>query len=152
MPPSHTSSLTEFKVDSQAAAMRHSDSNGFIQLEAGDERRKQGTTMIARQIEQENMKARQINAVQRASEKNLEIQSEQKMNQFLDKVNFESHQAEQWHSNHKKNQMRDNIEESLRLRETTDVIMAANLIKKETQLNTRLFTKSPTKKMGSPVK
>ena len=39
--------------------------------------------MIARQIEAENMKARQINAVHKASEKNMKIMDEQKMNQIL---------------------------------------------------------------------
>ena len=39
--------------------------------------------MIARQIEAENMKARQINAAHKVSEKNMQIMDEQKMNQIL---------------------------------------------------------------------
>lgn len=52
--------------------------------------------MIARQIELENMKARQFNSNQKASDKNLDIINEQRMNSFLDKINQENHQAEQW--------------------------------------------------------
>lgn len=37
--------------------------------------------------------------------------------------------------------MRANIEESLRLRETTDTLLAANLIKKEAQMNNNIFQK-----------
>ena len=42
-----------------ASALAHSDSTGLVApLAAGDDRRREGTTAIARQIELENMKAR----------------------------------------------------------------------------------------------
>ena len=44
--------------DSSMRGMTKSDSNGFLSLTEGDDRRRQGSTMIARQIELENMKAR----------------------------------------------------------------------------------------------
>jgi len=110
MPPDlSTADLTPL----DSPGINHSDSNGFIQLEAGDKKRKQGTSMIARQIEHENMKARQINAHQKVSDKNLEVMNEQKMNQVLAKMNAENHQAEQWQTNMKKQKMRENIAESL---------------------------------------
>ena len=45
----------------------------------------------------------------------------------------------------KKQAMRANIEESFRLRETTDNVLAATLVKKEAQINSNLF-KKPGKK------
>ena len=65
-----TPSETDYTLDGPTS-LRHSDSNGFISLDNGDQRRKQGSSLIARQVEADNMKARQFNAVQKASEKNL---------------------------------------------------------------------------------
>ena len=139
MPP--TSSMTDLSLDGPNG-MKHSDSsNGFISLQAGDQHRRQGSSLIARQIEQENQMMRHYNAEQRTSEKNLQIVGEQKMNQLLHMANSQDHQVEQQHKDMKKQAMRDNIEESLRLRETTDTILAANLIKKEAQMNKNMFQK-----------
>ena len=96
-----TPSLTDYSLDGPSA-LKHSDSNGFISLERGDKQRRQGSSLIARQVEAENMKARQLNAKQRASEKSLQIQDEQRMNQYLDHMNHESHKAEQWQNNMKR--------------------------------------------------
>ena len=47
-----------------------------FKLEQGDQQRRQGSSFIARQVEAENMKVRQFNAQQRASEKSLNILNE----------------------------------------------------------------------------
>ena len=128
MPPA--SSMASLTLD--PPNMNHSDSNGFLVLEAGDARRKQGSSMIAHQIQVENMKARQINAHQKQSDKNLDIINEQQMNKYLDKINHENHEAEQWSLNIKKQRAREDIEESLHMRATTDAMMADRLVMKET--------------------
>ena len=53
--------------------MHHSESNGLIDICDEHERRKQGSTLISRQIELENMKQRQFKAKQQVSEKNLAL-------------------------------------------------------------------------------
>ena len=76
--------------------MARSDSNGLIDICDEHQRRKQGSTLIARQIELENMKQRQFKAKQQASDKNLALRSEKKTNQYLDKIHREHYQVEQW--------------------------------------------------------
>lgn len=53
------------------------------------------------------------------------------MNSYLEKINKEHFEVEQWQQNLKKQKMRENIQESLQLRQMTDKEMAQNLIKKE---------------------
>ena len=53
------------------------------------------------------------------------------MNNYLDKIHREHFQVEQWQMNLKKQQMRENISESIRMRDMTDKQMAENLLKKE---------------------
>ena len=64
------------------------------------------------------------------------------MNVMLNKIHQEHFEIENWQNNLKKQQMRENIAESLRNRKMIDSEMAENLIKKEAQIN-KLFT--PTK-------
>ena len=66
-----------------------SDSNGLLDLCEGDTRRKQGATLIARQIELENMKLRQFKVKEKVSEKNLALRQEKKANQYLEKIHKE---------------------------------------------------------------
>ena len=127
--------------------MARSESNGIIELCDGDVRRNQGSSLIARQIELENMKARQFKAKEKVNEKNLSLRQEQKTNQYLDKIHREHFQVEQWQGNFKKQQMRENIQESLRMREAKDKELADSLITKEAQIN-KLFKPSPSKALN----
>ena len=84
------------------------------------------------------MKARQFKAKQQVNDKNVALRQEQKMNEFLDKIHREHFEIEKWQQNMKKTQMRENIQESLKMRELADKQLAENLLKKEAQIN-RLF-------------
>ena len=57
------------------------------------------------------------------------------MNSYLEKINREHFEIEQWYNSLKKQQMRENIHESLHMRQMKDKEMAENLIKKEAQIN-----------------
>ena len=82
---------------SMAGELLHSsDSNGILKLCDGDTIRKQGNSLIARQVELENMKARQFQAKQKVSEKNLHLRQEQKMNLMMDKIHREHFEVETW--------------------------------------------------------
>ena len=110
-------------------------------------KRRQGTSLIARQIELENAKVRQFKAKEKVNEKNLTLRQEQKMNSYLDKIHKEHFQVEQWQQNFKKQQMRENIVESLRNRESADKQLADNLIKKEMQIN-KLYKQKPAQALN----
>ena len=53
------------------------------------------------------------------------------MNVMLNKIHQEHFEIENWQNNLKKQQMRENIAESLRNRQMIDSEMAENLVKKE---------------------
>ena len=82
--------------------MTKSDSNGILDLCEGAEKRKQGTELIARQIELENMKVRQFKVKAMVNEKNMSLRQDQKMNQYLEKINREHFEIEQWQNSLKK--------------------------------------------------
>lgn len=71
------------------AGLRRDDSNGLLDICDGDEKRKAGTSLIARQVELENMKARQFKVKEKVNEKNLNLRQERKMMQYLDKISKE---------------------------------------------------------------
>ena len=93
------------------------------------------------------MKVRQFKAKEKVNEKNLELRQDQKMNYYLDKIHREHFQYEQWQNNFKKQQMRENVMESLRMREDMDKAMAENLIKKEAQIN-KLYSPNKAKPLN----
>ena len=53
------------------------------------------------------------------------------MQKVLDKVHKEHFRIEQWQNSEKKRQMRQNVLESLRMREQIDRTLAENLLSKE---------------------
>ena len=127
--------------------MSRAGSSGLLDLFEGNDRRREGSSLIARQIELENMKVRQYRAKEKVMDANSTIRQEQKMNQYLEQINREHHSVEQWQSSYKKQQMRENIAESLRLREETDTELALGLVNKEASMN-RLTRVSPSKPMN----
>ena len=130
--------------------MTRAGSSGLLDLFEGDHRRREGSSLIARQIELENMKVRQYRAKEKVMDANSTIRQEQKMNQYLEQINREHHSVEQWQNSYKKQQMRENIAESLRLREETDTELALGLVNKEASMN-RLTRVSPSKPMNLHV-
>jgi len=66
------------------------------------------------------MRARQFKAKRAVNEKNQQIKADQKMSYYMDKIHREHFEFEQWQQNLKKQQMRENIVESLRMRELAD--------------------------------
>lgn len=60
------------------------------------------------------------------------------MNSYLQKIHREHHDVEQWQNTHKKQQMLNNIVESLEMRERVDREQAENLLNKEARIN-KLF-------------
>lgn len=64
--------------------LKRNDSSGLLDLFEGDHRRREGSSLIARQIELENMKTRQFRAKQKVSDKNSSIRQERKVNEYLD--------------------------------------------------------------------
>ena len=127
--------------------MSRAGSSGLLDLFEGNDRRREGSSLIARQIELENMKVRQYRAKEKVMDANSTIRQEQKMNQYLEQINREHHSVEQWQNSYKKQQMRENIAESLRLREETDTELALGLVNKEASMN-RLTRVSPSKPMN----
>ena len=93
------------------------------------------------------MKVRQYRAKEKVNDANMSLRHEQKMNQYLEQINREHHSVEQWQNNYKKQQVRENIAESLRLREETDTELALGLVSKEASMN-RLTKMSPSKPMN----
>ena len=77
------------------------------------------------------MKVRQLKAKQQVNEKNVELRQDAKMREMLDKIHKEHYEVEKWQQNFKKQQARDNVAESLRLRQQVDEELAENLLKKE---------------------
>ena len=69
--------------------MTQSDSLGLLELDENNQKRKQGSSLIARQIELENMRARQYKAKEKVNDKNLALRAEQKTNSYLDKIHRE---------------------------------------------------------------
>ena len=57
------------------------------------------------------------------------------MQKVLDKVHKEHYRIEQWQNSEKKRQMRQNVLESLRMREQIDKSLAENLLSKEQRIN-----------------
>ena len=132
----------------ETGGMKRDGSSGLLDLFEGDHRRREGSSMIARQIELENMKVRQYRAKEKVNETHSSLRQEKQMNQYLEQINREHHSVEQWQNNYKKQQMRENIAESLRLREETDTELALGLVNKEASMNTR-SKMSPAKPMNT---
>ena len=82
-------SQTDLTINRTGTELGRSDSNGLIELCDGDTRRVQGTALIARQLELENMKARQFKIKEKISEKNLSLRQDAKMNSYLEKIHKE---------------------------------------------------------------
>ena len=83
-------------ISMDKGGMKRAGSSGILDLFEGDHRRREGSTLIARQIELENMKVRQYRAKEKVNDTNSSIRQEQKMNQYLEKINREHHSVEQW--------------------------------------------------------
>ena len=81
------------------------------------------------------MKVRQIKAKEKVNERNITLRQDKRMNNYLEKISKEHVHVEQWQVNFKKQQMRENIHESLRLREKTDKELAKDIVHKAAVLN-----------------
>ena len=121
--------------DPARSKMATSDSIGLIALMDGDDRRKEGTTSIARQISMENNLTQRKKQKEVKNEKVVTLKEDQKMNSYLDKIHREHYSVEQWQKNHKKQQLMNNIVESLEMRERVDREQAENLLNKEARIN-----------------
>ena len=75
------------------------------------------------------------------------MQEELRMQKVLDKVHKEHYRIEQWQNSEKKRQMRQNVLESLRMREQIDKSLAENLLSKEQRIN-KLYTSGPATSTG----
>jgi len=64
---------SQTELASTKGGIVRSESNGILDLCEGAEKRKQGTDLIARQIELENMKVRQYKAKEVVNEKNTSL-------------------------------------------------------------------------------
>ena len=115
--------------------MPRQDSNVVIQLSEGADRRRSGKNVIAKKIQQENQHARQLRVREQSGEKDIALQEELRMQKVLDKVHKEHFRIEQWQNSEKKRQMRQNVLESLRMREQIDKSLAENLLSKEQKIN-----------------
>ena len=62
------------------------------------------------------------------------------MNSYLDKISREHFQVEQHQLQYKKIQMRQNLEETLQLKEAIDIERATNVLAKEASLNHRFLS------------
>ena len=82
--------------------MNNSDSQGILDLSMGDVRRREGASLIARQIELENMKMRQYNAKEKVNERNVSLRQDKKMIDYLSRISQEHESVEQWQMNFKK--------------------------------------------------
>ena len=82
-------SSTDLAINKVGSEMARSESNGLIELCDGDTKRIQGTALISRQIELENMKARQYKLKNQIHEKNTALRQDQKMNSYLEKIHRE---------------------------------------------------------------
>lgn len=76
--------------------MTRTDSKGLMELWDKDTQRREGSSLIARQVELENMKFRQWNDKKKVHDKNQSLRQEQKMNQYLEKIHREHFQVEKW--------------------------------------------------------
>ena len=121
--------------DPARTKMVRSDSGGLVALMDGDDRRKEGTTQIARQISLENKIAKKNRAKEIKNEKAMSLREDQKMNSYLEKIHREHHSIEQWQNSHRKQQMLQNIKDSLAMRERIDREKAEHLLTKEANLN-----------------
>ena len=74
----------------------------------------------------------------------MELRQDAKMREMLDKIHKEHYEVEKWQQNFKKQQARENVAESLRLRQQIDEELAENLLKKEGQLN-KLYSATQSK-------
>ena len=64
---------TEKEIARNKQNLKNSDSKGILEIFDSDERRKHGKTLVARQIELENMKVRQFKAKEKVNEKNISL-------------------------------------------------------------------------------
>mmetsp|Transcript_14856 Transcript_14856/g.18614 ORF Transcript_14856/g.18614 Transcript_14856/m.18614 type:complete len:103 (-) Transcript_14856:388-696(-) len=92
--PSKSALPSHHKIQQTGSSLHHDQSDGILTLCDGDTMRKEGNSLIARQVELENMKVRQFKAKQQVSNKNLSLRQEQKMNVMLDKIHRENFEVE----------------------------------------------------------
>ena len=154
MSPLKGASTSPRELSPQHERGLYQSDSGILRLCDGDTVRKQGGALIARQVELENMKARQVKAKQEVSDKNINLRQEKKMNEMLEKIHKEHFDVEQWQKKMKAQQARENIQESIRNRQLIDTEMAENLLKREAQIN-KLYTPTKQKNLNiheSPAK
>ena len=154
MSPLKGASTSPRELSPQHERGLYQSDSGILRLCDGDTVRKQGGALIARQVELENMKARQVKAKQEVSDKNINLRQEKKMNEMLEKIHKEHFDVEQWQKKMKAQQARENIQESIRNRQLVDTEMAENLLKREAQIN-KLYTPTKQKNLNiheSPAK
>ena len=60
----------------EKGGMKRADSSNLLHLFEGDHRRREGSSLIARQIELENMKVRQYRAKEKINDANSTIRQE----------------------------------------------------------------------------
>ena len=86
-------------INSNNVSQTNLESNRVIGLCDGDSMRKQGNSLLARQVELENMKVRQFKAKQQANDKNLELHQDAKMREMLSRIHQEHYEVEKWQKN-----------------------------------------------------
>ena len=127
------------KVLNASPGMARVESKGLFDLFENNDKRQQGSKLIERQIEIENLKDREARAKNEAYVKQIELKQEKKVNSYLDKISREHYHIEKHQTEFKKVQMRNNLEESLQLREQIDMERASNVLQKEASLNHRML-------------
>ena len=95
------------------------------------------------------MKDREKRARKVAYAKDIELRQEKKVVAYLDKISKEHYQVEKHQQQYKKVQMRQNLEESLQLKQQIDIEKASNVLATEFSMNAKLLSSgSPAKKMN----
>ena len=115
--PAHIQAKEKRYRDPARAALNKNDSKGLVAIMDGDDQRKEGMTQITRQFQNENKVTGKQRQQKELTEKAMNMREDQKMVTYLDKIHREHHNIEKWQSTNRKNQMLENIHESLRMRE-----------------------------------
>ena len=139
------------KVLNASPGMARVESKGLFDLFENNDKRQQGSKLIERQIELENLKDREARAKNEAYIKQIELKQEKKVNSYLDKISREHYNIEKHQTEYKKAQMRSNLEETLQMREAIDIERASNVLAKEAALNHKMLSSDFKPNVAKPL-
>jgi hypothetical protein len=137
------------KPDSKLA--RNSSQGTIFQMFDNSDQRVHGTQLIARQVELENLKARQKKVKERAASQVQDIKLDKRTLVMQSAISQEQLEVERWQKKIKQQTMQNNLDESMKMRELIDIEQTRVALSNEVNMNKKFVSKDYKPALVKPL-